>query len=1136
MQAVANYVANPNNPFHRFMFGITFARAYNELCTYRSFVLTDSLQKELDWMSLSLVRYAKEISQFVKQANAFQKTFLLGSYQQASEILETIISEFGFSLWSLEKTFLLAEYAHGLERNKKELTNIIGDEKNDELLKFIAEYISLRCESKMSDENYRIRLSRGIDFDDDFFVLVNYLRYRLEQIGMDLTSVATHITYFEGSTPIIDRYLTFITILQSCAIADQEYSEIAKNVVVRLDGLIEDLRIDSLLQLFIPDREFECNTLAVNMIEVLDNYTNGYYEISAEMASQILTDNPESYEFYYIYIRSLAHIGKAFNQFFPEDSVAASILEHSNVIIRGKRLYNRSFNYLSKLSTSLWRDPLAYGLFDFYVEEALPSQEKRIHKLMLLNAHFLNPRFAIIYEDKNNADKFLNQLSSQVGEGSTLSLMRAITASSHKFDDVQLPEEIPEARRQIYLAEIYEKKGRFQSAISVLQPLLIDIMEDKLPGGFYSCERVAGALFRCYLERKQLAECTDMVVSSFLQNDLLTKKLPLIQLVKSIDETGPIDVMRKISYPILYSIVHTKPREVYVAYDNFLNSMGLSRPTQLFDMADEFSPSDLQEFLLKVCTIDVLSCSYHFNGTKDLETERIRICQFLSEKDQTRLKIYSDEISSITSRSLIREGMRQIEVSKIHVDEKGIRTTGRKLLEESFARYRELASMSSIKNMRVLNQESLYLYIITRDGKVIKAPISTTELKDPVFEKQIVHNALFINFRELFMDVRDRFISSGEHGLDGYLSVRIRHGVLQNQIRSTFEALHLISEKDTTTEEYLINPYWDTRLEDVSVENRAAIQEQLANFSRDVDALAQRLNKELIQVKTEKKNTDGLFDYSFSTIELYQIFVDEFLQITDFDQFMDCLFGVLWTRLKINLENIQNYISVELKNTIYESISQLEREIRKIVSQFQAAELLQNIARCQTNLQYSMDSVAQWFTISGSSIVPQFTLENLVSICIESINNIYPHKKIYPENYFSSEEVIIDGKFFAPFFDILRTIMDNAITHSGLPPEKIKAQIIVQVIDNRLTMQIKNSLEKQVRESDPIANLKTTHSLIETAEVTGGIAKEGRSGLMKVRKLMAIDLQRKDSSLDFFYDNEENFVVKLSMEIEELCI
>jgi hypothetical protein len=289
----------------------------------------------------------------------------------------------------------------------------------------------------------------------------------------------------------------------------------------------------------------------------------------------------------------------------------------------------------------------------------------------------------------------------------------------------------------------------------------------------------------------------------------------------------------------------------------------------------------------------------------------------------------------------------------------------------------------------------------------------------------------------------------------------------------------------------------------------------------------------MIQVKTEKKNVAGLFDYEFSTKELFAMFEDEFVHITDFDQFLDGVLRVLWTRTLKNLENIREVISVQMKDIIYDSISNLDREIRSSIEPHQVAELLKNIARCQTNLQYSLESIAQWFTISRSSLVPQFSVDDLVNICIESINNIYPHKKVRPTTKFDGE-VIIDGEFFAPFFDIVRTLIDNALVHSGMPPEKMNIEIETKVADGRLTMRIKNSLGEEVRQLDPVDSLRASHLSVKTSEITEVIAREGRSGLMKVRKIMAIDLQRKDSLLDFTYDEDGKFVVMLRMEMEGL--
>ena len=211
MRVAAKYVTSQNNSFHHFIFGTTFAKSYQEVRSIRFFAFTDNLQRDLDWMSLSVIRYAKEISLFVKQTVSFQKAFLLGAYEKANAILESITSEFGPSLWVLEKSFLLAEYTFGLESNKKLLTQIVDDKTNDVLLSIMAEYVSLRCEAKLSSENYNLRLIRVLeDIEGDFPELSAYIRYRLEHLSLNPIPVATFVTSFEGPSPVVDRYLPLL--------------------------------------------------------------------------------------------------------------------------------------------------------------------------------------------------------------------------------------------------------------------------------------------------------------------------------------------------------------------------------------------------------------------------------------------------------------------------------------------------------------------------------------------------------------------------------------------------------------------------------------------------------------------------------------------------------------------------------------------------------------------------------------------------------------------------------------------------------------------------------------------------------------------------------------------------------------
>jgi hypothetical protein len=222
-----------------------------------------------------------------------------------------------------------------------------------------------------------------------------------------------------------------------------------------------------------------------------------------------------------------------------------------------------------------------------------------------------------------------------------------------------------------------------------------------------------------------------------------------------------------------------------------------------------------------------------------------------------------------------------------------------------------------------------------------------------------------------------------------------------------------------------------------------------------------------------------------------------------------------------------------MKDQLSESLTQLERELRLLIEAHQAPELLRHIASCQTNLQYELEKIAQWFTISGSNLVPQFSIHELVNICVQSINNIYPHKKVDPAVGVTSE-VTIDGKYFSHFSDIVRTLLDNIIVHAGIPSEQMGVEIDATTENERLEVSLKNNLSDSVRALDPVDRLNCVQANLDFANISEVIAREGGSGLLKVRKIMTVDLHRNDPSLRFSYSDEGKFVVTLSMELEGL--
>ncbi len=107
--------------------------------------------------------------------------------------------------------------------------------------------------------------------------------------------------------------------------------------------------------------------------------------------------------------------------------------------------------------------------------------------------------------------------------------------------------------------------------------------------------------------------------------------------------------------------------------------------------------------------------------------------------------------------------------------------------------------------------------------------------------------------------VLTEFPLSTTHGLDCYLSMRVRHGTLSGQLRSPLEEQHLITQRESGSQEYKPNEYWPNRLPEVSPERRSKVEERLSTFSKSYDDFIDRIANKLIQIRSKDK-PEGLFD------------------------------------------------------------------------------------------------------------------------------------------------------------------------------------------------------------------------------------------------------------------------------------
>jgi hypothetical protein len=124
------------------------------------------------------------------------------------------------------------------------------------------------------------------------------------------------------------------------------------------------------------------------------------------------------------------------------------------------------------------------------------------------------------------------------------------------------------------------------------------------------------------------------------------------------------------------------------ALEDSLDFFAVPQPSGLLPLPVDHSR--LVYFLRFIATIDRLEDTTRFDTLDDIENERIRILQWLVQRDLPNRNAYTQEISSITKDQEVARLSAQFERSKIYIHEDGIRRTFEAEIRALFFRYRQM--------------------------------------------------------------------------------------------------------------------------------------------------------------------------------------------------------------------------------------------------------------------------------------------------------------------------------------------------------------------------------------------------------------------------------------------------------------
>jgi hypothetical protein len=959
---VARALPRSPHPLTTHFHGHPWQHSLADLFNKRTQLSSGSLVAELQWTAVTIANHADALNKFFTLRQDCERHFLLGSFEAAAKSRDEIDSLCGLSLWGLQAKFLLLEYSLGLEANTRHRSDLNSQKGLHIFVQVISNYLSMRAERQLSHENYQHKLAKYLSSFDEYPQVKVFFEHTLGREGVEFeTRDEDMVLYYLSDGSLIDRCLHTVTLLQRLFTANLSDTELvlpsAKLICSSLD-IPATRNLAALMPLALPTR---VTPLDLKLLQALDHYTEGHYVRSAELSGQLLLQLPTSVQVFELYVKSVIFSGKPFESPFPADSPAIEIARAIDSVFRKANNYAQALETLSRAAKALRLTPLATGLRYLLASERSPGTARRSEQLAILDSQFLDPKLCLVPAEPQLRLEVHKRLAPAFPASLTMDFLSRLLAPLDQGATPVFPDRLANERKIRYTATTLLERGDYNSATPLLEKLYAGRRKPGEPLTYPLYDEIVALTYDAYLRAENIQGALDVYVDNFLDQPLTIHGLDVLALLKLIERTPRPALAGNIKLPIFYAATVTNPQSSFVPYDNFLAAHGCRRPTDLMPQASQFPRAFLTYFLSRVCTQTVMAGSFHFTGTESLENERLQILQYLCRTDPANRPAYSEEIDEITQRQFIRRGIQKLDEGRIYVDEAGIRRAGEKLLAENFRRYLDISSLKGIEALRLLDSNIKKVVPSSPSGH--HAPAQKIDIEKLEAEGvRVIFLSHYALFKELFIDVRDRFISSSEYGLDSYLSVRIRHGTLQGQLRSRFEAFHLLTQRNADTGEYLPNAYWEAELSACSSEEKGFVQSLLAALSRDIDDLTRRLKDETIQVRTETRNPKGLFDFRFEDDCLFPLFTERFESITSFSEFMDKVFACLWTRTEEGCARMRGYISRELKSEFVRRLTALQTDLRSHLQPGAASELQAAIINGLTAVQNECDRIARWFT------------------------------------------------------------------------------------------------------------------------------------------------------------------------------
>lgn len=584
------------------------------------------------------------------------------------------------------------------------------------------------------------------------------------------------------------------------------------------------------------------------------------------------------------------------------------------------------------------------------------------------------------------------------------------------------------------------------------------------------------------MQSQKVVNCCQLISDHYLRDKRIIHWLPLQHLHVALTDQTIGSHGGKIEVAIVAWLVMEHYRKdfrgsVQYAAELYLQQHGVAHPSELIIEKDSVSVKDIF-FLDNICSDEILSESLEYPSEQERQDERIRILFKLQKLNPDSAEKYADEITAILREQELQGALKTLQLSKINFDEEPLRSWAHTKLKDKFNRFHALIDAGLPPHNEDLK---------------VEIAASREPPADNKNQYSIPTNEAASLFTDIIHELTRECSLNAKHGINSYLSLRLRHGTISGQLRRPAQEQNLLTTSDSSGQ-YSNNRYWFEKLMPQTNPSTAnAIAEHLAHFSEIYDDVVNNFTSEFIQVRTDLK-PQGIIDPLFTETMVIS-FASDTYHNKDFDKFLDGFFQLFWLQVQFSLKNGREIIRAHLHSQFDEIFELISSLLNQTQNNNETSSLRDALTHARSGLNDSISELVSWLDIPQEVDTHILYPKQLIEIGCEMVKRLHPTFK--PNLQIDDDTNTKLANALILFTDALFILFENVQKHSGLNNPNVTIRL--EVDGHRIKIYFESECKSPQHHTQKIDEARKK---VFENNYSGEISSEGGTGFPKLAKVM----------------------------------